>query len=82
MRYRLKTFCPSKTVHSRIANALWVEHGGAPWDMPPDWEPDEDWVAELNLDLIPNLGPLSVSILRGWLAANGRGENEDPPHES
>ncbi|MCO4319286.1 hypothetical protein M8997_019035 [Phyllobacterium sp. 21LDTY02-6] len=69
MRYRLRDFCPSKTVHSRISNALWIEYGGSPWDMPQDWEPERIWAASLDLNLIPNLGPMSVAILRNWLVA-------------
>lgn len=69
MPHLLQSFCPSKTVHTRIANALWVEYGGAPWDMPPDWEPERSWASRLELNLIPNLGPMSVAILREWLSA-------------
>ena len=37
--------------------------------MPPDWEPERTWARQLDLTLIPNLGPMSVAILDQWLAA-------------
>lgn len=77
MRHRLQTFCPSKKVHSRIANALWIEYGGSPWDMPPDWEPSREWAFQLDLNLIPNLGPISVAILCDWLEAGDDEENAE-----
>ncbi|CAN7608822.1 hypothetical protein LJR231_004565 [Phyllobacterium sp. LjRoot231] len=77
MRNRLQTFCPSKTVHSRIVNALWIEFGGTPWNMPPDWEPERAWARQLDLTLIPNLGPMSVAILDQWLAAGDDNDDGD-----
>ncbi|WP_337354874.1 MULTISPECIES: hypothetical protein [Phyllobacterium] len=44
--------------------------------MPPDWEPDRQWASTLELNLIPNLGPMSVAILREWLAAGDDELNE------
>jgi hypothetical protein len=74
MSNRLQNFCPSKTVHSRIVNALWIEYGGTPWNMAPDWEPERAWARQLDLTLIPNLGPMSVAILVQWLAAGDEDE--------
>ncbi|UXN61169.1 hypothetical protein [Phyllobacterium zundukense] len=45
--------------------------------MPPDWEPERAWARQLDLTLIPNLGPMSVAILDQWLAADDDDESDE-----